>query len=119
MVQTGESGLCSYIGDRARGRFQKLLCMADSNPQDFVKNRTLKFVTEGPFQRSPRISAMGHDIVHRQTAFPKILLDVVERISHVTVFDGKGLGAFSGCNALGCDSLRHIWWTLAVHQPIE
>jgi len=119
MVQTGESGLGSYVGDRVRGRLQKLLCMADSNPQDFVKNRTLKFVTKSPFQGSPRPSAVGDDIVDRQIASLKILLDVAERISDVTVFDGKSLGAFSGYNSLGRDSLRQIWWALTIHESIE
>jgi hypothetical protein len=93
--------------------------MADSNPQNLVKNRTLKFGTKGPFQRSPRDSAVGYDIVHRQIAFSKVLLDVAERISNVAVFDGQGLGALSGYNSFGRDSLRYIRWGLAIHQPIE
>jgi len=90
MVKTGESGLSSYIRDRVGGRFQEPLRVADSNPQNLVKNSTLKFGTKGPFQRSPRNSAMGDDIVHRQIAFSKVLLDVAERISNVAVLDGPG-----------------------------
>ena len=119
MVEAGESRLSSYIRDRLRGRLQHPLRMADSNPQNLVKDRTLKFVTKDPFQRSPRNSAVSNDIVHRQIAFSKVLLDVAERISNVAVFDGKGLGAPSGYNSLGSDSLRCIRRALAVHQPTE
>src|SRR6516225_11908622 len=119
MVKTGESGLSSYIRDRVGGRFQEPLRVADSNPQNLVKNSTLKFGTKGPFQRSPRNSAVGYDIVHRQIAFSKVLLDVAERISNVAVFDGQGLGAPSGYNSLRNDSLRCVRRALAIHQSIE
>ena len=93
--------------------------MADSNPQNLVENRTLKFGTKGPLQRSPRDSPVGYDVIHRQIAFSKVLLDVAERISNVPVFHGQGLGALSGYDPFGCDSLGYIRWGLAIHQPIE
>src|SRR6516225_6975958 len=93
--------------------------MTDSSPQNLMKDRTLKFVTKGPFQRSPRNSAVSNNIVHRQIAFSKVLLDVAERISNIAVFDGKGLGAPSGDNSLRNDSLRCIRRALAIHQPIQ
>ena len=64
MVETGEPGLCRDICDRVRGRLQEFLRMGDSNEQNFVKDRTLEFITKGTFQRPPRNSAVGNDIVH-------------------------------------------------------
>src|SRR5207249_3067894 len=79
----------------------------------------LKFVTESPFQRSPRYPTVGHDIVHRQISLSKVLLNVAERISNIAIFDGKGLSALSRYNSLRRDSLRYIRRALAAHQSIE
>ncbi len=83
--------------------------MIDSYPKNLIKYRSLKLITKSTFQRSARNPAVGNDIVHRQIASGKVLLNVAERAGDVRVIDGENLGAFSCDHSLWCDSLRYFW----------
>src|ERR1700745_2584887 len=109
MVQAGEPRPDRDIGDRMRGRLQEFLCVIDSYPKNLIKYRSLKLITKSTFQRSARNPAVGNNIVDRQIASGKVLLNVPERAGDIRVIYGENLGAFSRDHSLWCDSLRYLW----------
>src|SRR4029077_1960404 len=119
MVQAGEPRLDRDIGDRMRGRLQEFLRVIDSYPKNLIKYRSLKLITKSTFQRSARNPAVGNDIVHRQIASGKVLLNVPERAGDVRVIDGENLGAFSCDHSLWRNSLGYLWRRTAIHQAVE
>jgi hypothetical protein len=100
MVQIREPGLSRNIGDREPGCLQELLRVVDSDTQYFVQHGAPELPTKRAFQRSPRQSRAGDDIVHRQIAPGKVSLDVSESGTHLRIFHRKNLGAVASDDSL-------------------